>query len=53
MLAAIAIAALAAVLLYRDGNLHAGERKIRQALDVGFDQKQATVDGTTTSMSSG
>lgn len=52
-LGAVAIVAVAAVLIYRDGNLHAEERTIARAVDAGFVEKQATVDGATVNYAEG
>ena len=49
----VAVAAIVAVLVYRDGNLHAEERVIERAYDAGFFEKQATVDGATVNYAEG
>ena len=51
--AAIVVAAVIAVVIYRDGNLHGDERAIARALDAGFVEKQATTDGATVNYAEG
>ncbi len=43
--AAIVVAAMISVMVYRDGNLHGDERAISRAFDAGFVEKQAIIDG--------
>ncbi|MBQ9042590.1 MAG: alpha/beta hydrolase [Eggerthellaceae bacterium] len=49
----VAMAAIVAVFIYRDGNLHAEERTIERALDAGFVEKQATVNGAVVNYAEG
>ena len=53
VLGVVAVVAAVAVLVYRDGNLHAEERTIAHALDAGFVEKQATVNGATVNYAEG
>ncbi len=53
VLAVLLVAAAAAVVVYRDHNLHADERMIARALDAGFVEKQADVNGATINYAEG
>lgn len=52
-LGALTVIAIAAVFIYRDGNLHAEERTIARALDAGFVERQAVVNGSTVNYAEG
>ena len=45
VLGVLVVAGAVGVAIYRDNNLHAEKRMISKALDAGFVEKQATVDG--------
>ena len=49
----VATAAIGAVLLYRDNNLHEEERTIQRSIEAGFMEKQAKVDGATVNYGEG
>ena len=53
VLAVLALAAGTAIAVYHDGNLHTEERTIDRALDAGFVEKQAVVDGATVNYAEG
>ena len=53
ILAIIVAAAIIGITVYRDNNLHADERLITRALDAGFVEKQATVNGATINYAEG
>jgi pimeloyl-ACP methyl ester carboxylesterase len=53
ILAVLLVAAAAAVVVYRDHNLHADERMIARALDAGFVEKQADVNGAVVNYAEG
>ena len=53
ILAIIVAAAIIGITAYRDNNLHADERLITRALDAGFVEKQATVNGATINYAEG
>ncbi len=50
---ALVVVAGVSVGVYCDNNLHAEERLIARALDAGFQEKQATVDGATVNYAEG
>ena len=50
---AVVIVAAIAIGVYCDGNLHTEERLIKRALDAGFAEKQATVNGATINYAEG
>ena len=52
-LAAVAVVAAGAILVYRDGNLHTEERLIAKAYEAGFSEKQTEVDGATINYAEG
>ena len=52
-IAVVAVACAIGIALYRDNNLHAEERLIAGALDAGFVEKQATVNGATINYAEG
>lgn len=51
--AAVAVLAAGAILIYRDNNLHAEERLIAKAYEAGFSEKQAELDGSTINYAEG
>ena len=50
---ALAVIAIVAATVYRDGNLHAEERMIAHAVDAGFVEKQTTVGGASVNYAEG
>lgn len=52
-LAAIVAVSAIAVAVYRDGNLHTEERAIARAIDAGFAEKQAWVEGAVVNYAEG
>ena len=53
VLGALVLVAAAAILVYRDDNLHAEKRTIDHAVGAGFVEKQATIEGATINYAEG